>query len=95
MTGETKSGFKFEINEKIFNDWDFITLSDDIKGGKASMRDINTLFIMVLGSKGFKDLKDHVSKNHDGIVDVTAMKDEFAEIVESTKVKNSPSSPSV
>ena len=88
VEGKTKSGFKFNINENIINDWDFVTLSDTLQQGEGTMKDANALFEMVLGSDGVQKLKEHIRKKHDGIVDAIAMKDEFAEIIASTKAKN-------
>lgn len=88
VEGKTKSGFKFKINENILNDWDFVTLSDTLQQGKATMKEVNALFEMVLGSDGMEKLKEHIRKKYDGIVDAIAMKDEFAEIIASTKAKN-------
>lgn len=88
VEGKTKSGFKFSVNEKIFNDWDFITLADGLQNGQATMKEINSLFEMVLGADGFEALKEHIRKKNDGIVDAIAMKDAFAEIVQNTKAKN-------
>ena len=69
VEGKTRSGFEFQINEKIFNDWDFITLADSLHNGQATMKEINELFVMVLGADGFKALKEHIRKKNDGIVD--------------------------
>ena len=41
--GITKSGFKFNINENIFKDWDFITLADTLKHGEGTMKEVNKI----------------------------------------------------
>lgn len=87
VEGKTKSGFKFKINENIFRDWDFITLSESIKNNGASMRDVNSLIIMVLGEKGFDSLKDHVRKKL-GYADYVQIETEFKEICSNVQVKN-------
>jgi hypothetical protein len=84
--GKTKSGFKFSINENIFKDWEFTTLVDSIRNG-GTMKDVNDLYIMMLGEKGFDALKKHIRKIY-GYVDVEAMKSEITEITNSAKVKN-------
>lgn len=88
VEGKTQSGFEFQINEKIFNDWDFVTLADALRNGQATMKEINELFVMVLGADGFDNLKKHIREANDGIVDAEVMKAEFAEIIQSTKAKN-------
>ena len=52
------------------------------------MKEINELFVMVLGADGFDNLKKHIREANDGIVDAEVMKAEFAEIIQSTKAKN-------
>lgn len=87
VEGKTKSGFKFKVNENIFRDWDFLTLSDTINNGNATMENVNKLISMVLGEKGFDSLKDHIRKKL-GVADYDAVKNEFKEICENTKIKN-------
>lgn len=85
--GKTKSGFKYNVNENIYKDWDFVTLADSMSHGGVTMKDVNAMLIMVLGEKGFNSLKEHIRKIH-GYVDVEAVKSEFEEITGATKVKN-------
>ena len=87
VEGKTKSGFKFKINENIYKDWEFATLADTLRSGEGTMKDVNAMLIMVLGEKGFNSLKEHVKKSY-GYIDVEAVKEEFAEITNATKVKN-------
>ena len=51
------------------------------------MKDVNALLTMVLGEKGFEDLKAHIRKKN-GYADVELVKAEFEEIVNATKLKN-------
>lgn len=85
--GKTKSGFKFKINETIFKDWDFLTLTDAIRNDGATMSEVNKLITMVLGEKGFESLKEHVRKKL-GYADHTMIENEFKEICSSAQVKN-------
>ena len=94
VDGKTKSGFEFSINENIFKDWEFTELIDTLRIGGGTMKEINRVYIMVLGEEGFNNLKEHIRKEY-GYVDIEAMKTEFNEIIGSAKVKNSSSSPSV
>lgn len=87
VEGKTKSGFKFKVNENIFKDWDFLTLSDSIRNNGASMNEVNNLIAMVLGEKGFTSLKDHVRKQL-GYADYAQIETEFKEICSITQVKN-------
>lgn len=85
--GKTKSGFKFNVDENVFKDWDFVTLADTVRQGNGTMKDVNALLTMVLGEKGFEDLKTHIRKKN-GYADVELVKAEFEEIVNATKLKN-------
>lgn len=85
--GKTKSGFKFNVDENVFKDWDFVTLTDTVRQGNGTMKDVNALLTMVLGEKGFEDLKTHIRKKN-GYADVELVKAEFEEIVNATKLKN-------
>lgn len=87
VEGKTKSGFKFKIDERVFKDWDFLTLSDAVKNGEASMSNVNKLITMLLTEKGFNALKDHVRKQL-GYADYSQIEAEFKEICSSTQVKN-------
>lgn len=84
--GKTKSGFKFKVDERVYKDWEFATLADNCRQG-GSMKDVNALYALVLGEKGFEALKAHIKKIY-GYVDIDAVKTEFSEIVDATKVKN-------
>ena len=85
--GKTKSGFKFNVDENVFKDWDFVTLADTVRQGNGTMKDVNALLTMVLGEKGFEDLKAHIRKKN-GYANVELVKVEFEEIVNATKLKN-------
>ncbi len=86
MTGITSSGFEFEINENIKEDWRFLKAvvmadstdeSDQIKG----YTDIVTI---LLGSAGEKRLMKHVEQ--DGIVPVKAINQEVLEMIKALKL---------
>lgn len=56
--GVTKSGFAFEIDEGITDDWDAIKLLNDITEGKlGAMFDFGQL---LLGDEQLNALKEHV-----------------------------------
>lgn len=85
---KTKSGFEYSLNEEMLNDWDVVTILDSLSKRKASMVDINTLFSTLIGDGGFRNLKEHVKKNHNGVADVNAMMEELKDIMANSKVKN-------
>ena len=67
MVGKTSSGFDFEVNESITDDWEFI---EDMAAGTA-VAEVRAAE-RVLGDKQYKKLKDHV-RDKDGRVSFKAM----------------------
>ena len=96
MVGKTENGFEFDVDERILNDWDYIESIDNLRlnSSQAGMKDVSAVIIRLLGNDGFEALKDFAREKNDGIADIAFIKNEFTEILSSTKVKNSPSSPS-
>lgn len=86
--GKTESGFEFELNEKMLEDWDVVTIIDCLRKGQASMADINRLFEILISSEGFENLKIHVRAQNDGVVSTKAMMDELKGILSYGKAKN-------
>lgn len=88
--GTTKSGFTFEVNERLLKDWDFLERLDTLRNepSKASMKDAREIYELLIGADGFAALKDHVRALNDGIALVEKINIELAEICEIAKVKN-------
>ena len=83
MVGKTSSGFDFEANESIMDDWEFI---EDMAAGTA-VAEVRAAE-RVLGDKQYKKLKDHV-RDKDGRVSFKAMDKELGEIIAAAGTKNS------
>lgn len=79
IKGETKSGFKFSVNESITDDMELIDIMAGIEKDASNM----SLFVTkVLGDdKQKKDLYEHV-RNKDGIVQSSKVYEEILEIFE-------------
>lgn len=96
IKGKTKSGFKFEFDERIKNDW---RLMDAI--GRATSTDMMTqiaatsdLVDLLLGSDKEK-LMEHIMQRNDGFIPSEELEKELFEIISYSKAtKNSSSSPS-
>ena len=94
MKGTTKSGFKFDIDERIIDDWRLIDAigmaesedpSEQIKGTRA-------VADLLLG-KNKDSLMQFLQKKNEGYVPVAAMTNTIAEIISEVKeLKNSQSS---
>lgn len=87
IKGTTKSGFEFEIQEEVFDDYELLeTLVDADNGDNmAIFRSID----MILDRTQKNKLKEHV-RNEDGRVPASAMVQELMEIMEASNAgKNS------
>lgn len=82
LTGNTKSGFKFEIDEEILDDYDFLELLCKIDEGATSLtiKMVDTL----LGEEQKEKLKNHV-RTENGKVSAKALLAEVMEIFNATK----------
>lgn len=94
IKGKTKTGFKFEIDERLAEDWrllEAITLADS-RNVTERVKGTTTVVDMLLG-KNKNQLMEHIMKLHDGYVPTTALTDELASMLSSIKeLKNSTSS---
>lgn len=84
----TSTGFKFEIDERIKTDWDFIKTYQALQKNPSDIEIMEKLFVRMLTEKGFEKLKKHVMKNNDGFLPMEALVNEFKEIIKSNDVKN-------
>ena len=78
MTGVTKSGFKFAVDEGIADDYEFVELLCEIADGQFEK--FPKFSKMVLGDEQVTALKDHLRENN-GRCSTKAMIAEIFEIV--------------
>ena len=94
MKGKTKSGFQFNIDERILDDWrvvDAIGLSES-SDASEQIQGARTLVDLILGTEKQK-LLDFLAEKNNGFVPTTEMVKVIAEIItESRELKNSQSS---
>ena len=95
MKGKTRSGFKFEFDERILNDWRFlkaVAKADDSSNPSGMLAGTVELVSMIFGDKE-QALMDHIASKNDGYVPQDAIKDELLDIIEQGRdLKNSSSS---
>lgn len=92
LSGKTKSGFQFNIDERIVNDQRLLRLIVKAESEDASVKVQATeeLYTFLLGEKGYDDLIKHVMKQNDGYCPANVFSSEFLEILNSAKeLKNS------
>ena len=94
MKGTTKSGFKFDIDERIVSDWRLVDAIGMAESDDPSEQIKGTRLVadLLLG-KDKQKLIEFIQKKNDGFVPATQMTSAIAEIIESVKdLKNSQSS---
>lgn len=84
IKGKTKSGFNFEIDEEVVNDYEFIEVLADVDENPLKTP---KLFKMLLGDEQTEKLKEHI-KSKNGKTPVKVMTEELIEILNNAKTKN-------
>lgn len=82
LRGKTESGFDFEIDEEILDDYDFLELLCKIDEGETSLT--IKMVDMLLGEEQKEKLKNHV-RNTSGRVSAKRLLAEVMEIFNATK----------
>ena len=87
IIGKTQSGFEFEIEEEILDDYDFLEVLSKIDEGETTLA--LKMVDMLLGEEQKEKLKDHV-RSESGRVSARKLIAEVMEIFSATnKGKNS------
>lgn len=99
ITGTLSSGFKYNIDETIADEWEFtraIGLSESKKQGEK-LYGMTQVISMLLGSEGEEELIKHIKKNNNGKCTSEHMYAAIVELLKTIKdekeLKNSESSP--
>lgn len=79
MTGETKSGFMYKLDENKLRSWEFVTLAKDLSNDATGLTAIDYIQF-VLGREQAAELAKH--SEHDGYSDITIMLSEVTEILQ-------------
>ncbi len=88
ITGETSTGFKYSFDDRILQDWDYLSLLRKLTDKKKEIKNTEKLgltqdmFLLVLGEEETKKLVEHVKKNNDGFAPMEAISNEFYEILQ-------------
>ena len=94
MKVETKSGFKYNVDERRLKDWRYVKAASKINGGNEEeiLSGITFAIPFLLGEEGENALMEHIEEN--GTVDTERMLAEFLEITRiiGEKAKKSQSS---
>lgn len=88
IKGTTKSGFDYEVNEKILGDWRFLHAMADANSGDAErqLEGMVALPVLLLGRSGEARLCKHLEE--DGIVDRLKVAAALGEIIQAVKLQS-------
>lgn len=85
VKGNTKSGFEFEIDENVFDDWELVEKFRAIEKGEDSL--VVDVVEQILGIDQKERLKNFI-RDKNGKVSVMKMETELEEIFEACQAKN-------
>ena len=86
LKGITESGFEFEIDEEILDDWELLELLQEIDDGNIGK--LSKAIVFMLGEEQYTKLKNFI-KARDGKIKASVMVVEFFSIMNANKeVKN-------
>lgn len=88
IKGTTKSGFNYEVNEKILTDWRFLHAMADANSGDAErqLEGMVALPVLLLGRSGEAKLCKYLEE--DGIADRFKVAATLGEIIQAIKLKS-------
>lgn len=90
MQGETRTGFKFDVDDRILTDWRFTMALTKAQNGKGmdQLAGAQEMVSLMLGEEGLEEMMKHVADQNDGFVPAEAVMAEVQDIFESKIPKN-------
>lgn len=98
VKGKTKSGIKFQLDERIKDDARFLFYiakmqNKDVSIEESSAATMGVLKLIFGSDEGVLQFMDAVASANDGVCDITIMMTELNEMFKALNAKNSSSSP--
>jgi len=98
VKGKTKSGIKFQLDERIKDDARFLFYiakmqNKDVSIEESSAATMGVLKLIFGSDEGVLQFMDAVASANNGVCDITIMMTELNEMFEALNAKNSSSSP--
>lgn len=98
VKGKTKSGIKFQLDERIKDDARFLVYiakmqNKDVSIEESSAATMGVLKLIFGSDEGVLQFMDAVASANNGVCDITIMMTELNEMFEALNAKNSSSSP--
>ena len=90
MQGKTRTGFEYNIDDRILTDWRFTTALTKCQNGKGmdQLAGAQEMVSLMLGEEGLERMMKHISDNNEGYVPAEAVMAEVQDIFESKIPKN-------
>lgn len=90
MQGKTKTGFEFDIDDRILTDWRFTMALTRCQNGRGidQLAGAQDMVSLMLGEDGLERMMKHISENNEGYVPAEAVMAEVQDIFESKIPKN-------
>ena len=85
MQGITKSGYRFEIDDRILKDWRFVTALTKCQTSKdefSKLSGLQEMAKLLFGDK-FEDFMDFIASKNDGFCPSDVIMNEITEIFQS------------
>lgn len=90
MQGTTKSGYQFDINNRILKDWRFVSALTKCQQSKTEfgkLEGVQEMVSLLFGDK-YEEYLKHVASKNDGYCDSDFIMADIKDIFESVNVKN-------
>ena len=89
MQGKTKSGYKYEIDDRVLKDWRFVEAITEADKGKgvAQLEGARKMIHLMFG-EDYDRFMEHIANQNDGFVPAEAVMAEVKEIFENSTPKN-------
>lgn len=80
IKGKTSTGFEYEINKEVVDDWNFIERLARLEQNQSVSETIDIIVTMI-GREGYENLKKHCQKDS-GRIPIKRLMNEYYEIME-------------
>lgn len=91
IAGKTKSGFKFQIDQRALEDWSLINLATKYDACGSNLEKaaiVPEIANLLIGKGGFDKLEKHIRSKNDGYCTISDLQTEIFEIMQTKEIKN-------
>ena len=90
MQGTTKSGYQFNIDNRILKDWRFVSALSSAQKGSSEFEKLGAVVEMtkLLFGDTYEAYLEYIASKNNGYCDADVIMEEIKEIFESAAIKN-------